>query len=129
MKARLQTILVTAALTTGPSAAFADCAQHRLVGSWRAYVTPTANTWLACDFKVRSDGSFKSDSKCVGSGVGTSPVTGSLRIANCVITGQFNVSSRTYAIKHASFNVDQSQIAGVIRLANGRFVEFKSLRQ
>lgn len=129
MNARLLAILIAATLMAAPSAVFADCSQYRLVGSWRTYVMPNANSWMACDFIVRSDGSLKSESKCTGSVVGTSPVTGNLSVKNCVITGQFNVRNQRYAIKHSSFNVDQSQFAGVLRLSNGRFVEFKSLRQ
>lgn len=129
LRTRLLGLLIPAAVIMAPSIAFAGCGQHRLVGSWQTYVMPSANSWLACNFKIASDGSFQSGSTCVGSVGGSSPVTGKVILSNCVVTGQFSSRSRTYTIKHASFNADRTQIAGVVRLANGRFVEFKSLRQ
>ena len=50
-------------------------------------------------------------------------------VEKCIITGQFTVASQKYVIEHAGFNVDQSQILGVMKLGTGRFTEFKSLRQ
>ena len=122
-------IAVIAASVVIPSAALADCSQHRLVGSWRTYVLPNSTTWIACNFMVGRNGAVKRNSSCIGSGVAGSPVTGSITINNCVITGQFTLGRQSYVIKHAGFNVDQSQIGGVLRLADGKFAEFKSLRQ
>ena len=122
-------LFTVAALLGSPSLAMADCGSHRLVGDWRLYVHPNANSWMACELKVLPSGKMGRKSSCSGANLLKSPATGSLSVKDCVITGQFTVASQKYVIEHAGFNVDQSQIFGVMKLGAGHFTEFKSLRQ
>ena len=112
-----------------PSTAMASCPQHRLAGEWRAYFLPTAGSWVACDLKFGRDGSVKVGSTCRGSRMAKASASGRLSISSCVITGNIAVQNRRYVVKDASFNVDQSQIIGVLDLSNGRVVQFTSVRQ
>lgn len=125
---RLLTVLFVILLGL-PSAAMANCPQHRLAGEWRAYFLPTAGSWLACDLNIGRDGSVKAGSTCRGSGMAKVAASGKLSISNCVITGHITAQNRRYVVKHASFNVDQSQMTGVLGLSNGQFVEFTSVKQ
>jgi hypothetical protein len=84
---------------------------------------------MTCDLKIRRDGVLRVGSKCGSSVNNQSPATGKLSITNCLITGQIVSQNNRYQIKHSRFNVDHSQIIGVLSLANGRVVEFNSVRQ
>ena len=121
--------VVLATLLCIPATVSAGCPQHRLNGSWRTYFLPSAGNWIACDLKTGRDGAIKAGSTCVGSRMAPSSASGALSITNCVITGQIITGTRRYAIRHASFNIDQSQITGILALNNGRFVEFTSAKQ
>ena len=125
---RLATFLF-AMLIFSPLAVAADCSSHRLGGSWRTYFLPSAGNWIACELKIGRDGSVKVGSTCRGSRIAKASASGRFSISNCVITGHITAQNRRYVVKHASFNVDQSQMTGVLGLSNGQFVEFTSVKQ
>ena len=129
MRMKRLAMLALASCAFIPSVAMADCGAYRLVGSWRLYVHPSASSWMACEMKILPGGKMGRKSSCSGANLPTASATGSIAVENCIITGQFTVSGQRYVIEHAGFNVDQSQIFGVMKLGAGRFTEFKSLRQ
>ena len=124
---RFAAILIVSLLFVSASV-MASCPQHRLSGSWQVYFLPSSTSWMTCDLQIRRDGVLRVGSKCGSAANNQSPATGKLSITNCVITGQIVSQNNRYQIKHSRFNVDHSQIIGVLSLVNGRVVEFNSVR-